>query len=149
MNASPAVFNSRWITDAYCISDDAVVWSRKPKNGRGGLLSDDLKNWRTVRQQKDVDGYYRVGLWIDGVQKTKFVHKLLYECFVGEIPVGYQVCHEDGCPGNNTLGNLRCDTPQGNQRDRLRHGTDSRGERGGGAKLSQQQVTEIRRRLAF
>jgi Pyruvate/2-oxoacid:ferredoxin oxidoreductase delta subunit len=33
------------------------------------------------------------------------------------------VCHKDGNPVNNRLGNLRYDTPAGNSQDAMKHGT--------------------------
>ena len=44
-------------------------------------------------------------------------------CFVGEPPKGYVVCHNDGNPFNNSLGNLRYDTHLENTIDQFRHGT--------------------------
>lgn len=37
-----------------------------------------------------------------------FIHRLVYETFVGEIPQGYEIDHIDGDKQNNDLSNLRC-----------------------------------------
>lgn len=55
-----------------------------------------------------------------------------------------ECCHNDGNPVNNRLDNLRWDTHQENQRDALRHGRRKTGELSPNAKLSNQQVDEIR-----
>jgi hypothetical protein len=52
-------------------------------------------------------GYLRVGLFIDGKQYKKFVHKLVYEVFNGTLPEkGYTIYHKDGNIYNNDLSNL-------------------------------------------
>ena len=35
-----------------------------------------------------------------------YVHRIVYEAFVGEIPDGYDIHHKDGNPINNMLSNL-------------------------------------------
>ena len=58
------------------------------------------------------------------------------------------MCHNDGNPANNHYTNLRWDTPAGNQADRVKHGTHTRGERNGQCKVTPPQVIEIRRLYA-
>ena len=55
-----------------------------------------------------------------------------------------QGCHNNGDPCDNRLDNLRWDTPKNNQDDRIKHGTDPKGERNPSAKLTWEQVREIR-----
>ena len=55
-------------------------------------------------------------------------------------------CHNDGDPANNHLENLRWDTYQSNEADKLRHGTRRLGSATGGSKLREEEVLEIRRR---
>lgn len=54
--------------------------------------------------------------------KTKRMHALVCEAFLGKVE-GCYACHNDGDRANNTLSNVRWDTPSGNQDDRRRHGT--------------------------
>lgn len=51
-------------------------------------------------------GYLRVGLCKNGKVKRYFVHRLVYEAFIGEIPKGMQVNHKDENPQNNILSNI-------------------------------------------
>lgn len=74
-------------------------------------------------------GYRTVGLKRNGTEKRALVHRLVLESFVGPAPAGHECCHEDGDPGNNSLGNLRWDTKSANVRDQVRHGTHHRGRR--------------------
>ena len=52
--------------------------------------------------------------------------------------------HNDGDVWNNSLDNLRWDTPQANQRDKIRHGTIARGDRNGAAVLTDHAVAFIK-----
>jgi hypothetical protein len=82
------------------------------------------------------------------VERRQFcVHSLVLLTFVGPRPKG-KVCRHfpDRNPNNNRLENLSYDTYSQNQIDRVAHGTDSRGERHSGAKVSEEQVREIRKR---
>ena len=74
-------------------------------------------------------GYLSVPLYQDNRPKNKFVHSLVLEAFVGPCPVGLEGCHNDGNPANNTLENLRWDTPSNNQLDRITHGTHNNANR--------------------
>lgn len=70
------------------------------------------------------DGYKFVKLTgKDGVSSTQYLHRLLLLTFCGEPQEGYYGCHNDGNPENNSLSNLRWDSPTGNSHDTLRHGT--------------------------
>jgi hypothetical protein len=59
-----------------------------------------------------------------------------------------ECCHGDGNPRNNALGNLRWDTDQANQDDRVRHGRAPRGSKHPNAKLDEKQVQAIRTEYA-
>ncbi len=75
--------------------------------------------------------FYTVNLSRDGIAKTKKVHRLVLEAFIGLAPDGLQCCHEDGNCANNVLSNLRWDTASSNVRDSIRHGTYVRAPRQG------------------
>ncbi|WP_248099523.1 HNH endonuclease signature motif containing protein [Corynebacterium kefirresidentii] len=53
----------------------------------------------------------------------KKVHRLVMAAFVGPCPDGMEVCHNDGNPANNYVGNLRYDTHQANYADMFIHNT--------------------------
>lgn len=55
--------------------------------------------------------------------KTRFVHHLVLEAFVGPMPEGHEGCHRDGDRTNNHLGNLYWGTRAENVRDAIEHGT--------------------------
>ena len=70
------------------------------------------------------DGYPRVNLSHQGEDKTRTVHSLVAEAFIGARPENMEVCHSDGDPTNNHLDNLRYGTPSDNTLDRVKHGRD-------------------------
>ncbi len=72
--------------------------------------------------EKDT-GYVAVTLSLNGKLKTKRVHRLVLEAFVGPCPEGMECCHEDNNRANPNRDNLRWGTRSSNQQDRKRHGT--------------------------
>lgn len=101
---------------------------------------------RLKAQTPTVGGYLRVGLVHPGERKVhqRLVHRLVAAAFLGELPVpDAHVCHQDGDPTNNALSNLRYDTPKGNHRDRIRHGTHGAGARNPRALLTEEQARQI------
>jgi hypothetical protein len=97
---------------------------------------------QTVRKS---DNRFYLGLWANNKQKIVQPHKLVLEAFIGKRPQGMEGCHNDGNALNNHLTNLRWDTPKNNHADKVKHGTTNRGERCGTAKLTIDQVREIRK----
>lgn len=61
---------------------------------------------------------------INGKRKTRFIHTLVAEAFIGPRPIDLMVCHNDGDPTNNVPSNLRYDTSVGNAQDAIRHKTN-------------------------
>jgi hypothetical protein len=75
----------------------------------------------------------------------RWLHRLVLEAFVGPCPDGFQCRHKNGNPTDNRLANLCWGTPTENQRDRVKHGTNTRGEKSPAHKLTNDIVREIRR----
>lgn len=88
-------------------------------------------------------GYLRVNLSKAGKHHVAMVHRLVCLAFLGEAE-GMEAAHNDGNPLNNAIGNLRWASAADNQRDRVRHLTDSRGERNGRAKITEEMAQTIR-----
>lgn len=76
-----------------------------------------------------MDGGYRVLKLRDKERRGHVaVHCLVLEAFKGPRPSqSHEGCHNDGSPSNNHIDNLRWDTAEANQADRIRHGTSLRG----------------------
>lgn len=91
-------------------------------------------------------GYPVVNLYAPGTKRcrTFMMHQLVMFAFVGPYPLDQMIRHLDGNKLNCRLGNLTYGTRSENERDKIRHGRSNRGERCGGAKLTQRQVDAIR-----
>lgn len=126
----------------YRVGSDGSVWTRRTK-GRVPGLSD---TWRRMKTPNSSSGYRVIG-FRSGAKNLdlRYVHRLVLEVFVGPCPDGREACHADGDKENNRLSNLRWDTPVANAADKESHGTVSRGERNGHAKLKPDQIPEILR----
>lgn len=89
-------------------------------------------------------GYLRVCLRNGEVKRYAPIHTLVLEAFVGPRPDRHQGRHLSGDKTDNSLGNLCWGTGSENYDDKRKHGTDQSGERHGSAKLTWDQVQEIR-----
>lgn len=86
-----------------------------------------------------------VCLSVNGEQLYRRVGALILETFTGPRPDGMQTCHRDDNGLNNDAGNLYWGTPGQNAADRLRNGGTVDGERHHFAKLTDEQMGEIKR----
>ena len=123
----------------YCIGNNGSPWTRKVPHGCGAI-----GHWRPLIGDIDCDGYHRVVLRANGKKTRKAVHRLVLEAFVGPRPPGMECLHGDGNPRNNRVGNLSWGTQKENGADKVRHGNSTRGTKNFRAKLSEEQVIEIR-----
>lgn len=92
----------------------------------------------------DPKGYHRVNLRVCGRRKTRPVHQLVLEAFVGPMPIGYEVNHKDGNKNNNKVSNLEYVTHVANLQHAHRMGLINSKNKKYNAHLTQQQVKEIR-----
>lgn len=127
----------------YRVGDDGSVWSCWLPNGqgKGWQLTD---RWRLLNLDARKFGRLYATLSRRGRSKSFQVHRLVLCVFVGPCPAGLEACHEDGNHLNNRLSNLYWGTHETNMRDRDKHGTTSRGEKHGRAKVTAQIVTALR-----
>lgn len=72
------------------------------------------------------------------------VSNLVAKAFIGECPEGMEVLHIDGNPQNNHASNLRYGTRKENVADTYKHGRGIKNETHPMAKLSRNQVEEIK-----
>lgn len=97
-----------------------------------------------VPQYRMSHGYMRVGV---GPGKRQTVHVLVALAFLGERPAKHDICHKNGDRSDNHASNLRYGTRAENIADTMAHGRVPRGSRHHGAKLTEQQVREIKSRI--
>lgn len=82
-------------------------------------------------------------VWIGGKRKRK-VASVVAECFIGPRPTGMVIRHVDGERLNDASENLAYGTHKENSADMHTHGTILTGIRNPRAKLTDEQVSEIR-----
>lgn len=99
---------------------------------------------RLLRQNVSRAGYLTIHLYKYGGDRHWFVHRLVAAAFIGPLPGGMMVCHNDGVGHHNWPENLRYDTHTANVADRERHGHQLRGDRVGTSKLKIADVLAIR-----
>jgi hypothetical protein len=73
------------------------------------------------------------------------VHRAVAWAFLGPQLKGMYVCHNNGNPSDNRLTNLRYGTARENAKDKVHHKTQPRGTTSYKAKLTEDDVKEIRR----
>jgi len=132
--------------EGYRVGSDGSVWSRWAYNGHQPRCLGET--WRPLKPQPDGDGYLALNLYRGGRPHRRKVHLLVLEAFAGPRPDGMEGCHCNGILTDCSAWNLRWDTPSANQRDRVTHGTDSRGGRNGNVRLTEDAVRSIRNALA-
>lgn len=103
---------------------------------------------RTAKQSimpgKNKQGRLQVTLCKHGFTKRFQVHRLVLLAFVGPCPEGMECRRLDGNHLNNRLTNLEWATHAVNMSDMLRHGTSVKGGKNFKAKLTEDDVREIR-----
>lgn len=104
---------------------------------------------RILRTRVGTTGYLMVTIVPPGLrQRTVRVHRLLAEAFMRPMLPGEVVNHLDGVKTNNDPANLEITDRQGNLDHAMRHGLIRTGIRHGMAKLTDEQVREIRAAFA-
>jgi len=91
------------------------------------------------------DGYPQVGICGVGVQKSRRVHRLVLDAFVGLRPTGFEASHLDGNRKNNRIDNLVWESGKDNCARKERHGTKAVGEQTNNAKFKEADILEIRK----
>ena len=94
---------------------------------------------------KMVSGYYSTALSCKYKLVFRRINRLVLETFIGKAPHGYQAAHLDGDKSNNKLTNLAWVTAKTNAAHKNFHGTQPQGEKCGNARLTEDQVREIRK----
>ena len=108
----------------------------------------NLKSGRPNAIYDRPDGRIGATLYIDGRLRSKLVHRLVLEAFVGCAPPNTECNHKDGNTRNNYISNLEWVTRSVNLRHAYANDLNSQsGEENGNAKFSRNDVQEIKRML--
>lgn len=95
------------------------------------------------------NGYLQVRLAVvKGTSRLAYVHRLVCEAFHGPaLTSGMQAAHRNRQRDDNSLSNLRWATQADNEADKMLHGVANKGARHGNAKLTDEDVKQIRESL--
>jgi HNH endonuclease len=124
----------------YEINQLAII--RRVRNVRGARPGLVLKTQRNRR-------YASIRIFRENVGRSHMVHTLMANTFLGGVPKGMCVCHNNGIGTDCRLENLRVDTYKNNEADKLKHGTKACGERHGRAKYKLADVLAVRHLLSI
>ena len=117
----------------------------------GSIRNSDTGKILTPYKSARGGEYRNVSLYVDKIRHPRYVHRLIALTFHGPPPVDRpQINHKDTDKTNNAASNLEYATNQENRDHAVANGlTDcGRGEAHGNAKLTENDVREIRRRYA-
>lgn len=81
---------------------------------------------RVLKQNLDSQCYPQVVLCRETRRKTKSVHRLMAEAFLGPVPEGRYVLHKNGIPHDCRLDNLRYGTQSENVLEAIEFGSHNR-----------------------
>lgn len=90
-------------------------------------------------------GYRAISAALGGGKYARvYIHRGVCELFNGKCPAGMECRHLNGDMNDNRAENLAWGTPTENNADKHRHGTVTKGELNGRAKLTANAVQEMR-----
>lgn len=132
--------------------ENVEIWKKHPEyvHYEVSTFGRVRRNGRILKENETSEGKMRVEVYVNGKGKHKHVGVLVLETFVGPRPYGMICCHGSLGRKNHSVNNVRWGTyRQNNGEDVDRDGTRvvMLGEKNGRAKLSVQQVEEIRQKL--
>jgi len=128
----------------YFIETDGSFWSKRKFNGQ--ILAD--VPLRKRKPNANAKGYLYVSVRKDGKYHSVSVARSVLSAYVGPCPPGCEARHLNGNNQDNRLDNLVWGTRLENCEDKRRHGTYTDGQNNGMSKFSEDDIQDIRRRVA-
>lgn len=139
----PVVYKEVDGFSAYRVGTDGSIWTRLRLGGPKPTVGNI---WKQMQFRSKKLRYYMVVL-SNPYTKSRMrssIHVLVLTAFRGPSPEGEEGRHLNGNPHDNRLANLAWSTHLVNMRDRDKHGTLPRGEINKAAKLTEENVKEVR-----
>lgn len=131
----------------YFIREDGRLFSAHGRRDYGRERHGDMQE---VLGAVNGRGYRMAWLCQDGGRSLKTFHALVAQAFLPTPePDQKEIRHLDGVKLNNAVSNLAWGTSAENKADSIRHGVTPVGSRSPLAKLTDEAVTDIKRRLAM
>lgn len=89
-------------------------------------------------------GHRRVTMHRNARGRRLQVHRVVLFAFIGIPPKEYECCHNNGIPYDNRIENLRWDTKESNNKDKIKHGVLRYGKDNPATKLDKGKIMTIR-----
>lgn len=116
----------------------------------GDVYSCYRGQWKKRCPQVHSNGYLALYLSTDGKRHRVYIHQALADAFIGPKPTPrHEVRHLNDNRLDNRLANLAWGTRAENSADMVRNGRSRPGVRNAQARLTEDQVRDIRRRWAL
>lgn len=105
----------------YFATEEGKILSTKiaRKRGRESDEARELPMFDRKKKDGSPSAYLSVCLSREGGRKNCYVHHLIALAFIGERPIGAEVCHGPGGSFDNSVSNLRYDSPEVNRAERV------------------------------
>lgn len=115
-------------------------------NQSGEIFSYKWGNWKRIKECTHRQGYKNVRLTVKGVERVRYVHRLLYEAFGKNWNQDLFINHKNGIKDDNRLENLEMVTNQENVQHAVAMGLlkPSTGYDSHRSKLNKAQISNIR-----
>lgn len=111
----------------------------------GTIMNKDTGN--TLKPYKTRDGYLRVSVGKGKLCKKAYIHRLVAMMFIDEFSDGLTVNHKDYNKENNNISNIECISREENASHSYMRNHPQIGETNVNAKLTYEQVKEIKSML--
>lgn len=125
-----------------------MIWKDYPSDPRYEVSKCGAVRMKgcAIRKGSTTPAGYKVIVF--SVPKSKkvgrYVHRMVMETFVGPCPEGKEVSHLNGDNADNRIENLIYEDRKSNVARKVQHGTDYNGARNPAAKLTLEQIDQIR-----
>jgi hypothetical protein len=126
----------------YAVGDDGSLWSIK---WYAKWRKRKVSRWRERPGRRS---YWFVCLTSGGVKHLIYIHILVLTVFKGPPQPGQEVRHKNGNRHDSRLDNLAWGTRAENMEDKKLHGTHPTGSKNPRARITEDQVVQIRQRHA-
>lgn len=127
------------------IDEAGRIWRTSTRTGlkKGGSHLVPVERRRVEKRLPK--GYLMVRAMLDGKRVCGLAHRVVWQHFKGDIPPGEEINHDNGLKDDNRPSNLLCGTAGANIEHAQRYGLlDQHGQRNPAAKLTDNQVAQIR-----
>ena len=132
----------------YFAGSDGYIYSKRGGGHYPPSYDNEYKKLKGGKSSKG-EGYLQVSLPCQNSKfKSKLVHRLIAEAFIGEIPKGLTVSHLDGNMYNNLPNNLKIESYSENHKRKYEHGTMDKGYTNSRAVLNKEQYEEVLKHLS-